>query len=175
MKFANARKIPFLLMLTAATSFAGPFLYSFSAPAITTGPELGAPFSLSFTAPLILSATTNVIALGTLSVPAPFNSQYPVLTAVTLFPSPAGEIDVTFSGPPGSGTKVGGLLGSVAFDHVGSYSVNWQIIGSVAGDSVRGTLTITDQATTPGTVPEPGSIALLGAGLAGIVWFAKRR
>jgi hypothetical protein len=167
-------KILFLATLLAAgVAVAGPIQYTLTAPAITTGVEQTDAFSLTFTAPQILTTTTDLVALGTLSVPNPFNANYPNLVNANLFPTGVGSLAISFNGPPGVGTLIGSMLASAAFDHVGTYAVNWQIVGnSHAGDSVSGQFTITDVGAT---VPEPSSIALMFAGLAGLVVVSRRR
>ena len=155
------RLFPFFVVLASAS--AGPFLYTFSAPAITTGPLLADPFSFTFTTPVILSVDTDVRALGTFSAPNPFNSQFPVLSSVEFFGGGVGDFSVDYSGPPGSGTEIGSIVGSGPFDHAGTYSVSWQIITQVAGDPGGGTLTITDEGAS---APEPAAIALTALGLA---------
>jgi hypothetical protein len=161
------RTVVLATLIGVATAAAGPIQYTLTAPAITTGSVLADAFSLTFTSPTILSSTTNLITLGTLSVPTPFDANFPTLVNANLFPTGVGSLAISFNGPPGSGTEIGSMLGSVAFDHTGVYSVNWQIVANpTAGDSVTGTLTITDLASIPSPTPEPSTFAFATSGLA---------
>lgn len=155
------------LFAIATTALASPFQYTLNAPAITTGSVQGVAFTLTFTAPQILSSTTDLVALGTLSVPSSFDANYPTVVNAHLFPTGVGSLAISFNGPPGVGTVIGSMLGSVAFDQVGTYNVNWQLILSPnAGDSVSGTFTIADVAPSTAPAPEPSTILLTGGGLA---------
>ena len=161
------------LFVVATSAWASTFQYTLDAPAITTGVQQSVVFTLSFTAPDILSSTTNLITLGTLNVPDPFNPNYPTIVNANLFPTGVGSLAISFNGPPGVGTLIGSMLGSVAFDHVGSYQVNWQIVGnSTAGDNGAGTFTIADISTAP--VPEPATLMLTAGGLV-VAALARRR
>jgi hypothetical protein len=161
-------------LFAIATAVASPFQYTLTAPAIITGTVQASAFTLSFTSPAILLTTTNLVTLGTLTVPGPFNANYPTLVNANLFPASPGSLAISFNGPPGVGTQIGSMLGSVAFDHVGTYSVNWQIVANPnAGDSVTGSFVIADVgSTTP--APEPATLLLTAGGLA-IAALARRR
>jgi hypothetical protein len=147
------------LLLAAGATFAAPYQYSFSAPQITTGPpqeQTTNAFSFAFTSPTLLigSSPINLVTLGTLNFGSPgyFNSAYPTLASATFWPdslpsNPVGDLSINFSN--GSNTLIGSIVGSQAFESVGIYFVNWQIISSVAGGNVTGALTITDLGDTP--------------------------
>jgi hypothetical protein len=167
-----------LFLFVAGTALATPFQYSFSAPAITTGPVQAEAFSFSFTSLTLYTGTTPVDVTSLFGSPTSFDPANPDFFSATLFPADpsVGDFSIDY-GVSGSDSVRGSIVGSQPFDTTGVFSVNWQILDfgqDIAGDSVEGTLTITDLGAQ-GSVPEPSSVVFVSTGLGLAAVLLRRR
>ncbi|MBL8236838.1 MAG: hypothetical protein JNM66_05435 [Bryobacterales bacterium] len=165
-------KLILLLAIGAvAAAMAAPFQYSLSAPAISTGPVTGDAFSLTVTLPNLLPGNLAAMTNNpTLNIPNPINAGYPVLIDVV---GQSTGIFIRYSDQLGH-TLMGVASPGFPITQPGTYNVNWNLIRTlvdtgVAGNSVTGTLTITN--TGVSAVPEPsaGVLSLFGLLLLGPV------